>query len=117
MKRTRIILSSEATEVYNYLKEEALGSKTERTILNAIDSKIKIIKLNPHYGKPIAKSLIPKEYISKYQISNLFRIELPSYWRMLYSLTEGETKIEVIAFMIDILDHPSYNKKFGYKKK
>ena len=56
------------------------------------------------------------EYKIKYKISNLFRVELPNYWRMLYTLTEGDTKIEVIAFVLDIMDHKVYNKKFGYKK-
>ena len=117
MKRTRVILSSDAKEVYNHLKGEASRSKLERTILNAITNKIEIIKSNPHYGDPIAKSFIPKEYIDKYKISNLFRVELPNYWRMLYSLIDGETKIEIIAFVIDIIDHPTYNKKFRYKKR
>ena len=117
MKKIRVILSSDAKEVYNHLKEEAPKSKSERTILNAITKKIEIIKSNPHYGDPIAKSLIPKEYINKYEISNLFRVELPNYWRMLYSLIDGETKIEIIAFVLDLIDHPTYSKKFGYKRK
>jgi len=117
MKKIRVILSSDAKEVYDHLKEEAPSSKTEQTILNAITKKIEIIKSNPHYGNPIAKSHIPKEYINKYEISNLFRVELPNYWRMLYSLIDGETKIEIIAFVLDIMDHSIYNKKFRYKKK
>ena len=117
MKKTRVILSSDAKEIYNYLKEKAPKSKTENTILNAITKKIEIIKENPHYGNPIAKKLIPKEYIKKYEITNLFRVKLPNYWRMLYSLIDGETKIEIIAFVIDLLDHSTYNKKFNYKKK
>jgi len=117
MKKIRVILSSDAKEVYNHLKEEAPKSKTEKTILNAITKKIEIIKSNPHYGDPIAKSLIPKEYINKYEITNLFRIERPNYWRMLYSLIDGETKIEIIAFVLDLIDHHTYNKKFGYKRK
>lgn len=110
MKKIRVILSSDAKEV-------APKSKIEKTILNAITKKIEIIKSNPHYGDPISKSLIPKEYIDKYEISNLFRVELPDYWRMLYSLREGETKIEIIAFVLDLIDYPTYNKKFGYMKK
>ena len=117
MKKIKVILSSDAKEVYNHLKEEAPKSKTEKTILNAITKKIEIIKSNPHYGDPIAKSLIPKEYINKYEITNLFRIELPNYWRMLYSLIDGETKIEIIAFVLDLIGHHTYNKKFGYKRK
>ena len=63
-----------------------------------------------------AKKLIPKEYVEKYGITNLFRVELPNYWRMLYSLTDGENKIEIIAFVLDIINHPIYNKKFGFRK-
>jgi len=116
MKIVKIILSPEAKEVYKYLNEQAPNSKTERMILKAIKQKSYLIKLNPHYGDPISKKLIPKEYIEKYKITNLFRIELPNFWRMLYTLTEGETKIEIIAFVVDIIDHKIYNKKFGYKR-
>ena len=117
MKKIIVILSLDAEEVYKHLKKEASRSKTEKTILNAITNKIEIIKSNPHYGDPIAKSLIPKEYIDKYEISNLFRLKLPNYWRMLYSLTDCETKIEIIAFVLDLLNHSEYDKKFGYNKK
>jgi len=34
---------------------------------------------------------------------------------MLYSLTDGESEVEIIAFVLDIIDHEKYNKKFGYK--
>jgi hypothetical protein len=57
-------------------------------------------------------------YSSKRNIhANLFRAELPNYWRMLYTLTGDETKIEIIAFVLDLVDHSTYNKKFSYKKK
>lgn len=117
MKAIRIILSPEAEEVYKYLNEQAPNSKTEQAILNAINNKVELIKFNPHYGNPIEKDKIPKEYKEKYGITNLFRIELPDYWRMLYSLTDRESKIEIIAFVLDIIDHNIYNKKFGYKKR
>jgi len=116
-KSIEVIPSPEAEEVLTYLKERAPYSKKERSLLNAINRKIKLIKQNPHIGDSIAKMLIPKEYKEKYLTSNLYRIELPNYWRMLYTLTDGETKVEIIAFVIDILDHPAYNKKFRYKKK
>ena len=73
--------------------------------------------MNPHYGDPIAKNLIPKEYILKYGITNLFRVELSNFWRMLYTLTNDETEIEIVAFVLDIIDHKEYDKVFGYKNK
>jgi Txe/YoeB family toxin of Txe-Axe toxin-antitoxin module len=101
LKKVIVVLSPEAEEVYNYLNKEAPTSKTERMILNAINKKVELIKINYHYGNPIAKDLIPQEYKEKYGITNLFRIELPNYWRMLYTLTDDEIKIEIIAFVLD----------------
>ena len=117
MKTVRVILSPEAEEVYTHLNKMAPTSKSDRMILNAINKKVELIKVNSHYGDPIAKALIPKEYKEKYEVTNLFRVELPNYWRMLYTLINNETFVEIIAFVLDILDHPEYDKKFGYRKK
>jgi len=117
MRIVRVKLSPEAEEVYNHLNREAPGSKTERMILKAVNQKVELMKSNPQYGDPIAKSLIPAEYRQKYGITNLFRVELPAFWRMLYTLTDGESEIEIIAFVLDIIGHKQYDKKFGYRGK
>ena len=117
MKAVRVILSPEAEEVYKYLNEQAPKSKAERSILNAVNKKSELIKANPHYGDPISHDLIPKEYVQKYGVTNLFRVGLPSFWRMLYTLTNNDTKIEIIAFILDISSHPDYDKKMKYKKR
>ena len=117
MKIVKVILSPEAEEVYKFLNKQAEISKSDRMMFKAVNQKIELIKDNPHYGDPVAKKLIPREYKEKYGITNLFRVELPGFWRMLYTLTDGGTRIEVIAFVLDIIDHRDYNKKFGYRKR
>lgn len=86
-------------------------------IFRAINQKVELIKSNPHYGDAIAKKLFPEEYRKKYGITNLFRVELPAFWRMLYTLSDGENEVEIIAFVLDVIDHKEYNKKFRYKGK
>jgi len=115
MKVIRLKLSPEAETVFNYLNNEAPTSKTERMILKAINQKVELIKSNPHFGNPISKNKIPEEYKQKYGILNLFRIELPGAWRMLYTLTDGESEIEIIVFVLDFINHKEYDKKFGYR--
>jgi len=83
MKKIRVKLSRDAIEIFNDLKKKATTSKKDRTMLSAITKKVELIKSDPHFGDPIAKSLIPKEYIKEYEITNLFRIKLPNYWKML----------------------------------
>ncbi|MEK6926838.1 MAG: hypothetical protein AABX11_00245 [Nanoarchaeota archaeon] len=114
MKEVRVILSPEAEEVYKKLNSECQTSKQSRMILKAINYKIELIKSNIHYGNPIAKNLIPPEYIQKYSIKNLFRVELPAFWRMLYTLTNNN-EIEIIIFILEILSHPEYDNQFGYR--
>jgi hypothetical protein len=116
MTEVRIILSPEAEEVYKKLNSEAETNKRSKMILNAINNKKELIKANIHYGNPIAKNLIPQEYIDKFGVKNLFRVELPAFWRMLYTLTNNE-EIEIIAFVLDIINHQTYDKKFGYKER
>jgi len=52
MKKIRVIFSSEAEEVYKHLNEIAPNSKVDRSILNAINKKVELIKINIHYGVP-----------------------------------------------------------------
>lgn len=85
-------------------------------ILKAVKQKAELIKQNLHYGDALAKNLIPKEYIDKYGVNNLFRVELPNFWRMLYTL-QGESRVEIVAFVLDIVNHKEYNKLFGYRKR
>ncbi len=114
----RVILKGQAKEEFEQLnkiagEQQANGviNSEEIQLLKSIKQKVELLKINPVYGDEISRNLIPKTL----DVSNLFRIELTGYWRMLYSL-EGN-KIEVVAFVLYLIDHPAYNKIFGYRKK
>jgi hypothetical protein len=117
MKKAKVKFSPESERIYHLLEAHAASSKMDRMLLKAINEKIELIKSDIRYGNPIAKDLIPKEYVIKYDVKNLFRVELPVFWRMLYTNVRETGEVEIVAFIVDILDHPSYDKKFGYKKR
>ena len=117
MKIVRVLLSPEAEESYSQLEQKAADSKIERSIFNAVKKKVELIKAYIHYGDHLSRELFPKEYTDKYGITNLFRLELPNFWRMLYALSNGDGEKEIIVFVLDIIDHETYNKKFGYRRK
>jgi len=121
VKPVRIVLLGEAEKEFKRLNEivgNQLKSGRENSqeiqLLKSIRQKFDFIKNNPFYGDPIAKKLIPEEYKIKYRAVNLFRTELSQFWRMIYILKGDE--IEIVAFILDILPHPDYDKKFGYRK-
>lgn len=67
---------------------------------------------NPYCGAFIPKRLIPKPYIQRYGIDNLWKYDLPKGWRLLYSVAREEVRI--LAIVLEWLPHPKYERRFGY---
>ena len=63
-------------------------------------------------GIQIPKRQIPKEYIKKYGIDNLWKYDLPNAWRLLYSVARDE--VIIIAIVLEWLPHKEYERRFGY---
>lgn len=114
MDGTVVLFTQRADRECKKLNKFANKIKENATVLNAIDKKIDALKSNAYCGQQVVGKLIPGEYVREYHLENLYRMELPNFWRMLYTL--AETEEETIAFVIDILDHKRYSRKFGYKR-
>jgi len=121
-KKITIKLIGDAEKAFNDLnkivgeqRSNGTTSSKDITLLNAINRIFGVIVTNPFYGENAKKDLIPSEYRQKYDADNLFIVDLPDYWRMIYTLESDE--IEIIAFVLDIIDHDGYNKKFKFRKR
>ena len=121
-KKITIKLLGDAEKAFNDLNRivgeqrgQGITSSRDITLLNAINRIFDILISNPFYGENAKKDLIPKAYRQKYDVGNLFIADLPDYWRMIYTLESDE--IEIIAFVLDIINHGEYNRKFGFKKR
>ena len=90
---------------------EKLKNRDEK-LLRHLKNAINNIKEDPGCGIKISQKLIPKEWIKKYSIDNLYKYNLPDAWRLLYSLS-GE-RIEVIAIILGVMNHKNYERKFKY---
>lgn len=119
-KEIIVKLSEEAVEVYNELNQiveeeklKGIDSSFHQTLLRSIQRVKDLLKQNPFAGEQVRKKQIPPKYISKYNVDNLWRIDLANRWRMVYTITGG--KVEIITFVLDIFDHREYDKVFGYK--
>jgi hypothetical protein len=128
-KKARVKLVGDAEKEYKKLAELAANERKKgktntehQTLLKSINDKIELLKLNYESGIPLQKKFIPKKYIDEYGITNLWKINLALYWRMMYTVRANQTVteikiVEVLLDVLDILDHKEYNKLFGYKKK
>ena len=120
-KEVKVILEEEVNEVYKELNElvgeeikKGIDKSEHQVLLKSINRAIELLKDNPFIGIQIPKRLIPKKYIEKFDVTNLWKFNLANYWRMIYTVTsEG---IKIISLVLDIIDHKTYDKLFGYKK-
>ena len=101
-----VFISDELEESFNSLSEDDLVKKG---IIRAIQDS----KKNAFTGIQIPKRLIPKDYIRKYEINNLWKYDLPKAWRLLYTVT-SENEIELISAILEWFNHKDYERKFKY---
>jgi Txe/YoeB family toxin of Txe-Axe toxin-antitoxin module len=107
LKPSKVIFGDNSTEKeFNELDE---NDEIKRYLKRAI----KDIQENAFCGIPIPKKLIPKEYIQKYGINNLWKYDLPDGWRVVYSITTP-TKVEIISIILEWFDHTNYERRFHY---
>jgi len=87
--------------------------KDEDPIKKSIVSAIRELKKNAFSGIQVPKNLIPKEYIKKYGIKNLWKYDLPKGWRLLYTIT-ADNEVELISAILEWFDHQEYERRFNY---
>lgn len=88
------------------------GPYEDKTLHEFLVRAFEDIKKKPACGIQIPNRLMPKEYVRKYGIDNLWKYNLPNAWRLLYSMAKDD--IEIIAIVLEWLDHKSYERRFGY---
>lgn len=97
----------------NELQKEFEELSSEDPIKRGLIRAITELQENAFCGRNVKKSLIPLVLIKKYGINNLWIYNLPNAWRMIYTLSPSN-EIEVIAVVLDWMDHKDYERLFGF---
>lgn len=110
MKIDRPILVTFADEKVKEAFEKAKERNSE--LYKFISRAIGDLKENPFCGIHISKRLMPRVYIQKYGINNLWKYDLPDGWRLLYSVAGSE--VSIVAIILEWLPHKDYERRFKY---
>ena len=95
------------------LKETFEGLKnSDERLYKEVEKALNDICKNSFCGRNVKKNLIPKSFIQKYGINNLWIYNLRKDWRLLYSI--GRDEIELIAIILDWMNHKDYEKLFKF---
>jgi Txe/YoeB family toxin of Txe-Axe toxin-antitoxin module len=93
-------------------EELKTGKLEEQELHKHIKQALDNLKENAYSGIHIPAKLIPKIYIKKYEITNLWKYDLPRGWRIIYTI--GNEGIEVISLILEWMDHKEYERRFNY---
>ncbi len=88
------------------------GRVEEKEIFNQLNTAFDMIAMNPFCGIQVPKRLIPKVYITKYGIDNLWKFNFHKNWRLMYSVAGDGT--HVVTLVLEWLPHKEYERRFGY---
>ena len=102
-------ISEKIKQEFEALQE---GKFQDKQLYRFISRAIQDLKVNPTCSIKIPKNLWPKEYIKKYGITNLWKYDLPSGWRLIYTIEADEVKI--MNIILEWFDHKGYEKRFRY---
>jgi len=119
-KEIKVIITGDAKKEFDELNKivgieinQGIEKSDHQILFKSLKQKIEFLKDNPQYGVHIEKRKIPSKYLKDYDVNNLWKVNLSGAWRMIYTIRG--TEIEVIALILDLLNHKNYDKKFGYK--
>jgi mRNA-degrading endonuclease RelE of RelBE toxin-antitoxin system len=120
-KPVAVVIAEDILPAYRKLVETAdeekkggINNSEHQQLLKSIENKILYLKMNPQAGIAIAKAQIPRKYVELYKVTNLWKMDLIGGWRLIYTLKNEE--VEILAVILDIYDHPTYDKVFDYRK-
>ena len=95
------------------LKRASEGNSEANYIISLIVKATAKLSENAEAGIKLPQRLWPKEYARKFDISNLWKFNLDSNWRLIYTISYDGIKIFLVY--LECLSHKEYDRKFGYK--
>jgi hypothetical protein len=104
--------SSKVIFIDDELEEAFYRMSDDDPIKKALIRAIENIKEDYQSGEYIPKNKIPKAYLKKYGINNVRVYDLPSFWRLMYTIT-GSDEIGIISVVLDWMSHKDYDKLFN----
>ena len=97
-------------ESFETLRE---GTFEDKELYKFIERAKKDLLENPlKAGVRVPERLIPKEYVSQYGITALWKYDLPNAWRLLYTIVGNEVKI--VSVILEWMTHKEYERRFNY---
>ena len=103
-----VLLSASASKSLEDL--ERSSDSGSASIARRVRALRPILLTDSLHGEVVKKDRIPKTLKAQYGIENLFVEDLPSFWRLLYTVVRDRGERYVVV--VEIVDHKNYDRWF-----
>lgn len=110
MKKKKPSSVNAVPDVADFISKLEKGSHLDKVVNKALDA----LRENMCAGELVQKKKIPEDYVKKYELRNLYVLDLDSSRRLTYTLLYNGVGVSVNVLQI-FLDHKEYERKFGYR--
>lgn len=104
-----IVLSPAA--VLSLTQLEQSPDRTPASIARRVRALRSILLADCLHGEVVRKDRIPRVLRDKYGLENLYVEDLPSFWRLLYTIVRDRGKRYIVV--VEIADHATYDAWFS----
>ena len=108
LRAKEIVLSFGASQALKGLEESS--DPTSVSTANRIRALKPILLVDCLHGEVVRKDRIPKALRDRHGLENLYVEDLPSFWRLLYTIVRDRGERYIVV--VEIVDHEIYDKWF-----
>jgi hypothetical protein len=108
LRAREIVLSPAAQEALERLERNHDSAAT--SIARRVRALKSILLADCLYGEVVKKHRIPKPLGVKYRLENLYVVDLPSFWRLFYTIVRDRGTRYIVV--VEIVDHEKYDRWF-----
>ena len=108
LRAKEIVLGVDAQKAYENLKDSHDPGSV--SVVRRVKNLKSVLLSDCLYGEVVKKGKIPNALRLKHGLQNLYVCDLPSYWRLLYTIVRVGDKPRIVV--VEIVSHDAYNKWF-----
>ena len=103
-----IVLSSSAADSLSRLEQNP--DRTSGSIARRVRALRSILLADCLHGEGVKKDRVPRSLRDKYCLENMYAEDLPSFWRLLYTIVRDRGERYIVV--VEIADHATYDAWF-----
>ena len=107
-----IIVHLEQQEAYDAWESLASrGRQPAQAVWKSLQTAIARIRSDAQWGELVRQSSIPRYFRDRYSVSNLYCVDLSAFHRCFYTIANRS------VILLDIVDHPTYDRWFPGRRR